>query len=178
MCCCGLQLIFHSSRFGQLWWSFHLSLASSHCMACCHACSWKSTFWFVNPFNPHVHNILVHASAKYRIRSVLSLLPRCLAAAQLLVGTHVLIVPSLQWPCPSITACFISLHTPLRNFVAIGFKIKEISFFLCLLSLLPRSRGAASLTRAFPKIRYSVCQILLPTCASWTCTYFHKLVCP
>jgi hypothetical protein len=26
---------------------------------------------------------------------------------------------------------------PLRNFVAIGFKIKEISFFLCSLSLLP-----------------------------------------
>jgi hypothetical protein len=70
MCCCGLQLIFHSSQFGQLWWSFHLitlSLASSHCMACCHACSWKSTFWFVKPFNPHVHNILVHPSTKSRV---------------------------------------------------------------------------------------------------------------
>jgi hypothetical protein len=39
---------------------------------------------------------------------------------------------------------FIKLHMSLRNFVAIGFNIKERSFFLCLLSLLPRSHGAAS----------------------------------
>jgi hypothetical protein len=34
------------------------------------------------------------------------------------------------------------------------------------------------LARAFRKIHYSVCQILLPTCVSWTCTCLCKFVCP
>ena len=66
------------------------------------------------------------------------------ATVQLLFGMHIPDVSSLQWLCSSTTICFISLHMPLRNFMAIGFKIKEISFFLCSLSLLPRSRGAVS----------------------------------
>jgi hypothetical protein len=35
----------------------------------------------------------------------------------------------------------------------------------------------SQLARAFPKIRHSICQISLITCASWTYTYFLKLVC-
>ena len=65
------------------------------------------------------------------------------AAAFLPVGMCIPVVPLLHWSCLWTTACFISLHTPLRNFVAIGFNIKEISFFLCSLSLLPCSRAAA-----------------------------------
>ena len=112
--------------------------------------------WSITPiiksFDHDILHKVVHAYAKFRgqqvqykrVTIIFVLTPKNLAAALLLVGMRILVIPLIQWQCLSTTACFISLHTPLRNFVAIGFNIKEISFLLCSLSLLPCSRGAAS----------------------------------
>jgi hypothetical protein len=61
-----------------------------------------------------------------------------------------------------------------------GHKIKDerdISHFVLAIPAAPQSR-CSRLAHSFPKIRYSVCQILLPIGVWWTCTRLCKLVCP
>jgi len=97
-----------------------------------------------------------------------------LADALLLVGTNISFVLLLQWPCPSTTTCFISLHTPVWNFVAIGFNVKDIYFHLVLVvPAVPQPRWDR-LACVFLMIRHSSGQAHWSQCISNIYTHLCK----
>ena len=71
----------------------------------------------------------------------------------------------------------ISAHTSEKFCVnRIQYK-RDIIFLVLAVPAVLQSR-CSRLVSAFPKIRYSICQIILLTCVSWTHTYLCKLACP
>ena len=156
MCITYLHIVMQSwspirSAKMVFWVSFHTRCPcypSSHIALNCFGIPQKIVKTIIKLFHHRVNIILTRVSIKFHGYNInykgdMFLCCACCLcshiATLLLIGMYVPGNPQLRLTIPLIHTCIINLHMPLLIFMAIGSKIKEISSFLCSLSLLPCS---------------------------------------